>query len=218
MIVSTMSLLEIDDAYRREIQISEDRIDEAAKRFGSMVKKTTHYPFERVLITKTKNRMELKLIFLATKRGDWNHPRLCIYSSFHYKDGLYAISYGGNEHASNIFTPHFFDRYQERIVKNPSIGREDLIKRYMIQNRDLMWYKNSVAFSTAYQKYEHDNTPQYAARVEEGNCFIEKIRDNAYLMKTILSDDMLGEDQAEAFTAIEIMRRHFALKKKSVKK
>lgn len=207
-----MSFQEIDSSYRREIQSSIPRIDEAARKFGSMVKKTRLYPIRHSFTIMTKDKTKLHLLFTASKRSKWDSPRLCIYSTFRYNGGIYAISIDGPEGTSQIYTQHFFERYRERIVKDYDINSEDLIKRFMIKNSDMMWYRNTQAFSTAYQNYERENITQLAARVEEGNCFVERIDKKILLLKTIISDDMLGDYQSEAFAVLEQMRKDYAAK------
>lgn len=207
MILSTMTYQEVEKAFRREIATAKIKIDEAAKRFGRMVKTTYRYPLTRVFSVQTRDKTKLNLIFVALKRSFWNHPKLCIYSTFQYKDGLYAISAPGEEGDAHILTKHFFERYRERIVKDPEIGAEDLIRRYMINNKDMGWFPNAEIFSADYHKYEREGTLQLAARVEEGNCFAKQLGPNLFLISTIISDDMLGPSQSAAFEMLECLRR-----------
>lgn len=207
MILPTMTYQEIEKTFRREIATAIPKIDEVAKRFGRMVKTTYRYPLTREFLVQTKDRTKLNLLFVADKRSSWDHPKLCIYSTFQYKDGLYAISVPGGEGDAHILTKHFFDRYRERIVKDSEMGAEDLIRRYMINNKDMGWFPNASIFSADYQKYEKEGTLQLAARVVEGNCFAEQIGRRLFLIRTILPDDMLGESQAEAFAVTEKLRR-----------
>ncbi len=209
MILPNMSFQEIDKTLRREFLSAKTRIDIAANKFGSIVKKTRLYPCHRVFTIKTKDRAELHLIFIAFKRSDWNHPKLCIFTTFHLKNELYTISIDSPKGVAQIYTPHFFERYRERIAENADMGIMDLTKRFLIINKDMVWHPNTEAFSAAYQKYEKENVTQMAARVEEGNCFIEQIDDKLLLLKTILSDEMLGEGQSKAFTMLEDKRKEF---------
>ena len=207
MILSTMTYQEIEKTFRREIATANPKIDEAAKRFGRLVKTTYRFPLTRVLSVQTKDKTKLNLIFVAKKRSSWDHPKLCIYSTFYYRDGLYAISAPCIDGDVHILTKHFFDRYRERIVKDSEMGAEDLIRRYMINNKDMGWFPNASIFSADYQKYEKESTLQLAARVEEGNCFAEQLGHRLFLIRTILPDDMLGKSQAEAFAMTEKLRR-----------
>ena len=209
MILPNMSFQEIDKTLRREFISAKSRIDAVANKFGSIVKKTRLYPCHRVFTIKTKEREKLHLIFIASKRSDWNHPKLCVFTTFYVNNELYAISIDSPKGVAQIYTPHFFERYRERITDNADMGIMDLIKRFLIINKDMVWHPNTEAFSAAYLKYEKENVPQMAARVEEGNCFIEQIDDNLLLLKTILSDEMLKEGQSEAFAKLEDKRKEF---------
>lgn len=211
MIVPTMSYQEIEKTFRREVQDAWNRIGEKAKKFGSMALKTRLYPFIRSFSVDSKDNTKLSIIFFADKRSYWDHPRVCIYTTFYRKDGLYVISTDNPECGeARIYTAHFFERYRERFQDNEELTTTSLIKQYLITNQDLMWYRNREFFSAAYQKYEHDDIPQLAARVVDGNCFIERLGEKLMLFKTFLSDDMLGPVQSLAFAQLEEMRLQFA--------
>ena len=207
-----MTYSEIAETFRREIHSVEPKIRDAARKFGGMVKKSRSGSIHQVFDVSTKDKTILHLIFISKKKSDWNRPGLCIYSTFHYKDGLNAISINGTEGVAFIHNSHFFNRYGERIVKDMEIGENELIRRFMLNNQDLLWHKNTDDYSLAYKKYEKEKIPQLAARVEEGNCFIEKLGDNLYLMKTIISDEMLKNNQPAAFSELEEKRLYFAKK------
>ena len=206
-----MSYHEIEKAFRREVQNTWSKIGIEAKKFGSIALKTRIYPCIRSFTVYSKDKTKLNLLFFADKRSYWDHPRICIYTTFFRNGGLYVISVDNPEHGeARIYTDHFFERYRERYYKDTGIETPELIKKYLITNQDLMWYRNSQIFSAAYQKYEHDDIPQAAARVVEGNCFVELLGNKLTLFKTFLSDDMLGDIQSDAFSQLEAMRLQFA--------
>ena len=134
---------------------------------------------------------------------------MCYYTTFNKKDGTYAISLDTLNGTAFIYRSHVFFRYRERIVKDDSIETQDLIKRFMVRNKDVAWVLNTESFSAAYKKYERDNVPQMAVRIAEGNGFVERLGENLYLMKTILSDEMLSGNQISAFSDLENMRKSF---------
>ena len=205
-----MTYQEIADHYRKVFDCATSRINEKAHTFGSLVKKTRQYPLRRVFKVQTKDKVVLNLAFIANKRDEWNHPKLSLYSTF-YKNGLYAISMDIRYKIVYLYTPHFFDRYEERIVKNDGISREDIIKRFMLTNQDMLWYKNATVFSKQYEKYERESVTQLAARVEEGNCFVDRLTPNTFILRTVLSDEDLEiGPQTFAFSQLEQMRKFFA--------
>ena len=169
------------------------------------------YPCIHSFTVYSKDKTKLNLIFFADKRSHWNHPRICIYTTFFRNGGLYVISVDNPEIGeARIYTDHFFERYRKRFYNDSDISTPELIKKYLITNQDLMWYRNSEVFSAAYEKYEHDDIPRAAARVAEGNCFVELLGNKLTLFKTFLSDDMLGDTQSHAFEQLEEMRLHYA--------
>ena len=206
MILPTMSYSEISRAYRREINTAWNKIDDAALKFGGVVKKTRLYPVSRIYTIQTRDKTKIKLLFTAYKRSQWDSPLLGMYSTFFYKGGLHSISVDGPKGTAHIHTPHFWDRYRERVVKDQEMSTEDLIKRYMLNNRDMESFINTRQFTDSYMKYENEEVTQMAARIQEGNCFMDKIETGLYLIKTIISDDMLGDKQLEAFSLLEEKR------------
>lgn len=210
MLLPSMTYIEIDKTYRQIIQDARPKIDAAARKFGGIVKKTRVFPCSRVIQVETKEKTTLHLAFRADKPSKWDSPKLCIYSSFYYKDGLNAISISGTEGEVDIYTAHFFKRYKERLVKDRTISSEDLIKRFMLINTDMLWYKNSSIFSLAYKKHEREEVTQLATRIEEGNCFAERLGPKLIIMKTYISDDMLGEEQYFAFEKLDELRHLYS--------
>ena len=214
VILPTMTYKEIDRAYRENVLSVSKKIQDAAIRFGGMVKKSSRYPFILTITVTTKDKTKIHLIFTAQKRSQWDHPKLCIYSTYQYHGFTDAISIDRPDGVAHIHTAHFFKRYRERIVKDNNIDDEALIRRYMINNKDMMWHRNTASFSAAYKKHEREDVTQMAARVSEGNCFIERLDKSLFLIKTILSDEMLGISQSSAFNGLEEMRKEYAAMKK----
>lgn len=205
-----MTYNDIEITFRKEVQASYKKIDEVAKKFGGDAKKTRIYPCIRYYSVNTKNKIKLGIIFFADKRSCWDHPRVCFYKSFYFNNSLHFISVDDAETGfARIYTLHYLNRYKKRVLNNPDITNEGLIRHYLTHNEDLMWYKNGPIFSPDYRKYEHDNVPQMAARIEDGNCFIERLGDKLYLFKTFISDDMLYETQSDSFEKIERMRQAY---------
>lgn len=213
MIVPTMSYQEVEMAFRREVKGAWSQIGNLAKKFGSMALKTRIYPCIRSFTALSKDKTKLTIIFFADKRSCWNHPRICVYTTFYRNDGLYVISTDNPEHGEvRLYTEHFFERYRERLIQDTNMSMMEIIKHYLIINQDLMWHVNTSVFSSAYEKYEHDNVPQMAACVVEGNCFIEQLGEKLTLFKTFLTDNMFGDEQSYAFKKLEMMRQRFAAK------
>ena len=86
MILPTMSYSEISRAYRREINTAWNKIDDAALKFGGVVKKTRLYPVSRIYTIQTRDKTKIKLLFTAYKRSQWDSPLLGMYSTFFIKE------------------------------------------------------------------------------------------------------------------------------------
>ena len=106
----------------------------------------------------------------------------------------------------SIYPPHFFKRYRERIVKDESISNEDIIRQYFKND----WgFKGTVVnenFESVYHCFENDNkndNVSFVAATSQGYCFGEK-QGNVNIIKTIISEDMLFENQKFIFNELKI--------------
>lgn len=85
-----------------------------------------------------------------------------------------------------IFTPHFFDRYRERFLKDMTLEKEAVIQRFLETNYNMV--KTKIASS----KYPNS----HYLICQDGVCLCNDYSSDILLIKTFLSWDMLGEDQA----------------------
>ena len=137
--------------------------------------------------------------YTAFKRSDWAEPYCNAVCLFEGKRGLHAAVSTNNRQAVIIFTPHFFERYRERILKDGDIVGDALIKRYLSRNTRYVLKEIDETFAKAYRKYEDDESQTYAAEVNEGNIFLKSYGGRILVCRTIISDEMLREGQPEAF-------------------
>lgn len=201
MIVPTMTLEEVANQYQG------DYGDLLAKRkffqpkFSSLVKRSSRFPL-KVQYEYTSHTNHNKYIFCysAAKRGEWNEPHCIIIGVFDRPEGKYAVSSTNAGHTFLIYPPHFFARYRERILKDDDIHGIELIKRFFRENDRFIKEPLTEAHTKAYQKYESDNESFQAARCAEGNIFLEIQSYKVVVIKTIISDEMLFEEQKEAFS------------------
>ena len=171
-------------------------------KFSSYVKRSRSkaYPmtaqYEYVSHT---NRNRYLYCYTAFKRSDWDEPYCNAICLFEGKGGMYAMATSNFQKTVIIFTPHFFSRYRERILHGEDIHGDALIKRYFSNNTRFVLKEMDETFARAYKKYEDDESQSWAARVNEGNIFLKTYNDKVVLCKTIISDEMLYDNQAEAF-------------------
>ena len=169
-------------------------------KFETLVKRSSRYPvtaqYEYISHT---NKNRYFFCYSAFKRGDWKAPHCNVVGAFEGEGGKYAVVSANKKQAVIIFTPHFFARYRERILGGEDIHGDDLIKRFFKRNQRFVKAEMDERFARAYRKYENDESISYAARVSEGNVFMKIYSVLIVLCKTILSDEMLRDEQVEAF-------------------
>ena len=182
-------------------------------KFETLVKRSSRYPVtaqyeyisHRYPVTAQyeyishTNKNRYFFCYSAFKRSDWKAPHCNVVGVFEGEGGKYAVVSANMKQAVIIFTPHFFARYRERILGGEDIHGDDLIKRFFKRNQRFVKAEMDERFARAYRKYENDESVSYAARVNEGNVFLKIYSGYIVLCKTILSDEMLKNDQVEAF-------------------
>lgn len=78
-------------------------------------------------------RHEKKNLFIVgftTKRSSWQNPILSIYGIYSRSESNYAVIPAIDNNIISIYSPHFFKRYRERLVKDDSISDEGIIRQY----------------------------------------------------------------------------------------
>ena len=200
MIVPTMTLEEIARQYMGDFPNFIAKRRSLQPKFETLVKRSSRYPvtaqYEYISHT---NKNRYFFCYSAFKHGDWKAPHCNVVGVFEGEGGKYAVVSANKKQAVIIFTPHFFARYRERILGGEDIHGDDLIKRFFKRNQRFVKAEMDERFARAYRKYENDESVSYAARVNEGNVFLKIYCGYIVLCKTILSDEMLRDEQVEAF-------------------
>ena len=200
MIVPTMTLEEIARQYMGDFPNFIAKRHSFQPKFETLVKRSSRYPvtaqYEYISHT---NKNRYVFCSSAFKRSDWKAPHCNVVGVFEGEGGKYAVVSANMKQAVIIFTPHFFARYRERILGGEDIHGDDLIKRFFKRNQRFVKAEMDERFARAYRKYENDESVSYAARVNEGNVFLKIYSGYIVLCKTILSDEMLLDEQVEAF-------------------
>ena len=105
----------------------------------------------------------------------------------------------------SIYPPHFFKRYRERIVKDESISNEEIIRQYFKNDWGFMGAVVNEDFESVYHCFETENKNDkvsFVAATSQGYCFGEK-QGNVNIIKTIISEDMLFENQKIIFDELK---------------
>lgn len=204
MIVPTMTLEEVAKQYKGDMDNLMAKRYSLQPKFETLVKRSSRFPvvdqYEYISHT---NHNRYFFNYSANKRSEWKMPHCHVVCVFERPEGKYAMTSVNGGRAHIVFPPHFFIRYRERILKDDSIHGIELIKRYFLHNDKLMKEDMTEAHSKAYKKYENEEGVVQAARVTEGNVFLELLPSFIIIAKTIISDEMLYEDQKEAFGSLK---------------
>ena len=121
--------------------------------------------------------------------------------------GIYAIKRitlqtgSGRAGKFQIYIPHFFDRYRERYLKDPTIPMSEVVQRFILDN-----LKGAVADIPS-KKYPNS----VWTRCDDGLMLCTKLTDKIYECKTFISFEMtgFGERWFVDFTAEEGLKRGF---------
>lgn len=114
---------------------------------------------------------------------------------------MYAAAPSIDLNITSIYPPHFFLRYRERILKNRSISNEEVIRDYFTKDWGFMATVINDAYESVYHSFEEhskNETISFVAATNLGFCFGEKCG-AVNIIKTILSEDMLYENQKVLF-------------------
>ena len=200
MIVDSMTLQEIHKELHDDYLNTVGTLDNRLRKFGSVVLKTSRYPIRRHYECKSiEKRNRFWVMLTAIKRGEWNDPVIDYYCVFDRPEGLFCAFLdprGGN---SFVFPPHFFSRYRERVLGGSGMSGPDLIKFFV--NRIWTWSfmllsddrkKGVASMDEVLSKEKID----FMAYHPDGIMFGERTG-SIYLIKTIVTFDMLYSDQEE---------------------
>lgn len=197
-----MTIQEIYKELFEDVKNIEGKLEYCRKEFRRDVLQTNKYPIDKYYECKTPKKRNLFVaIFTAIKRGDNNNPIIGIYGIYSRPEGKYAATLNREQKLMSIYPPHFFDRYKERILKNDSIPTEEIIKHYFKNNWGFLAAIINEDIASVYRCFENDDGVDIVATTDEGYCFGER-QGNITIVKTIISDDMLFENQKPLFNKL----------------
>lgn len=136
------------------------------------------------------------------KRSDYHNPTIGVRCLYNRAEGLYAAVVSKEEGTTTIYPPHFFKRYRERIVKDFSASNEDIINRYFSGTWGFAFTILRKDIQSLYRSSENemqDGAERFVCAMTDGYCFGERYG-KIYLMKTIVSEEMLFESQKEVLS------------------
>ena len=202
MIVPSMTFKEIHKEVFDDFMSLQNKLEELKNDFKKIVLNGSRYPITKSYDCRTREKKNLFIVeFTALKRSAWKKPILSAYGIYLRPEGKYAVTLSLDLNISTIYPPHFFKRYRERILKDESISNEDTIRQYFKNSWGFMGAIVNEDFESVYHCFENDDKNDkisFVAATSQGFCFGEK-QDNVNIIKTIITEDMLFENQKRTF-------------------
>ena len=185
MIVETMNLEEIYREVKLDFDECLEKVGRLKDKYRRTIVKSKRFPimFEPVFF-QTKRNNKYMVIFISNSKKYERDSIFVLVGLYLRPEGLYGINVirQGDNLKTLVYPPHFFQRYRQRILKE-EISSKDTIIRY---------FKNNYVFlgdTTLGNKFHF--------RSNEGFLLGEKINHDIYLMKTIISLDMIKGNQID---------------------
>lgn len=143
MLVPTMTPEEIyaemyKDAAWLQNRVNNKLIDEAKKK-AKRAKRFPHVSLNTLISEKTN--IEYKIVFYTYQHGDWDRPRMFIYTKYTHEMGKTLVYIEQSKFAIRIYTPHFMQRYKERqhehVQEFSPLANKDIEFFFLLRNWDV---------------------------------------------------------------------------------
>lgn len=203
MIVDSMSIQEITKAVLSEKEYVTRCSLRFKQQFKSYVLKSNNFPYTKTFKCKTpQNKTELFISIRAEKRGEYSNPTRSIYALYRRREGIYAAQVEGNWESITIFTPHFFSRYRERMMKDETISLESAVHLFFGR---FFGYCDMWLDENQKQVFEKIESPE--ERVNLVGAYHEGLifgfnEGNVCMAKTFVPLNMLYDDQLPLFNKL----------------
>ena len=206
VIVDSMTNEEVLDLLIDDLDFLQHKIDDNLKRYQQMVKNSVKKErvFYQPLNYKSARGFHYMLQFFKRADDDPEKDKLgMIYYVWFIKNhGIYAVFlsrlslYGYARWRYTVYTPHFFDRYRERFLKDTSISKPDVIYRFIRGNLKMT--------SVGHPSEKYPNCVWMAC--SDGLILCNHLNGYNQEAKTFITYEMAGIDQKDfAFTSHKLM-------------
>jgi hypothetical protein len=188
MIVPSMSIEELSREILSDLKIVRNKAFYLGYKYRRNARRTRRKNFRSVYEYTSKQRNKWLILFQC-ENYDLLFSLCVIYVD---KYGLSAISIG-DDRSLNHYYPHFFQRYNERYVKQAHTQKIELVKRFLQENP-------TSAFIC--ETDPRDKKIWLFGRMNEGVAlgYMEIVESILYrTIKTYVSEDMLKQDQLDDF-------------------
>ena len=206
MITDSMTNEEIISLLEEDFVFVKHKLEELYPKYLKLAKKYSHRK-ERVNFKPVsyKSAKGFNYVFRCYKRDVNDKDKLKVgcenYIWYVKERGIYAIreidsaSVDGYELIRCIYTPHFFDRYRERFLKDLSIPKLEVIEKFMLSNDKYM------SKGIPSEKYPNSSW----SLCKDGLCLCTQINNSLYEGKTFVTFDMAVGGERQEF--IDYMKR-----------
>lgn len=215
VIVDSMTNNEILELLKDDADFLQHKVDENLKKYKQLIKNSRKKErvYYKPLDYKSAKGFHYMLQFFKRADDEPDKDKLgLIYYVWFIKDrGTYAVTFSRlsltDSYAQwhfTIYTPHFFDRYRERFLKDMSISKPEVIYRFIRGNLKMS--------STGKSSDKYPNGIWVACN--DGLILCNHLNNIHQEAKTFITYDMAGVDQKEfALTAkLAMIKRGFDLK------
>ena len=205
-----MSDNEIYEEIKTDFFNLNDKIRYSENRFQSALKKATRFPFVQTYPYETRERRN-RYIITYTARGpfDYKKPLVSVHCLFREKSGEAAAAINWSFGIVMMYKNHFFRRYRERVIKDASVSIQDTIERFFSKEWSLFGVKITQELEDVFHCFEghySDDEVNVLVCTEEGYSFVCK-KENLFVMKTIITDEMLSDRQRALFPQLSESHR-----------
>lgn len=198
-----MTLTEIHHELFKDFSTLKNKLIYCKKDFQRRALKASRYPFDYPYECYTRVKKNLFIItYTAMKRSGRKDPMVAVYGLYNRPEGIYAATLSLKEDRTTIYPPHFFKRYRERIENDLVSSNKDIIKRYFATDWGYAFAIVNEEMKEVYHSFENksmDDKVGFVCVNSAGYCFGEAQGD-IFIMKTIVSENMLFDSQKEIFS------------------
>ena len=209
MIDRTMTDEEIYEEIKNDFPNLKDKMRYCEGKFQAALKKAKRYPFVQSYPHITRERQNrYVLTYTARSIDDFKHPLVSLHCLFCYKAGEAAASINWQQGVVQIYTNHFFKRYRERVLKDPGKSIEETIEAFFAEEWSLFGIRITKEIEDVFHCFEghfSDDKVDILACVDKGYVF-GILKDRLFVMKTIITNEMLSENQRALF--LQLSQQH----------
>lgn len=185
MIVESMTVKDIQIELSKDFDNCKDKVEIECRKIRRTIVKSKKFPIQFEPVEYISPRQNKYLIFLeASSKKNAESPLMTVVALYNRHDGLYAgaISKLYGSIKVSIYTPHFFQRYKERILCE-NVTTRAAMKLFFRNNNNIVG--------------DISENNDFRASCKEGFVFGETISYTIDIFKTIISNNMLKGSQVD---------------------